>query len=109
MTAPALKSKAKIQWPWFILLFCLAAMLNSGLPAFNSAFVTLSHLGKIGLAVTLFLIGTGLNREALKKVGVRPLVQGLALWAVVGIGALWLIRLNWITSNAVCIGSGPRG
>ena len=96
VTALALKSKAKIQWPWFILLFCLAAMLNSVFPAFNSEFATLSHLGKIGLTVTLFLIGTGLNREALKKVGVRPLLQGLALWAIVGVGALWLIRLNWI-------------
>ena len=96
VTALALKSKAKIQWPWFILLFCLAAMLNSVLPAFDSEFAILNHLGKIGLTVTLFLIGTGLNRDALKKVGIRPLVQGLALWAVVGLGALWLIRLNWI-------------
>ncbi len=96
VTALTLKSKAKIQWPWFILLFCLAAMLNSVLPAFTSEFAALNHLGKIGLTVTLFLIGTGLNREAMKKVGIRPLLQGLALWAVVGVGALWLIRLNWI-------------
>jgi uncharacterized integral membrane protein (TIGR00698 family) len=95
-TAFLLKSKAKIQWPWFIVLFCVAAMLNSELPALNSEFAALSRLGKIGLTVTLFLIGTGLNREALKKVGIRPLLQGLALWAIVGVGALWLIRLNWI-------------
>src|SRR6202011_4971147 len=38
VVALTLKSKARIQWPWFILLFCLAALLNSLLPAFNSAF-----------------------------------------------------------------------
>ena len=96
VTALTLKSKARIQWPWFILLFCLAALLNTLLPAFNPAFGVLNHLGKIGLTVTLFLIGTGLNQETLKQVGVRPLLQGLALWIIVGAGTLALILFNWI-------------
>jgi len=95
-TAATLKSKARIQWPWFILLFCIAALLNTILPAFNPAFSTLSRLGKIGLTVTLFLIGTGLSKETLKKVGVRPLLQGLTLWIIVGTATLGLILLNWI-------------
>ncbi|HEV2470553.1 MAG TPA: putative sulfate exporter family transporter [Candidatus Sulfotelmatobacter sp.] len=95
-TAATLKSKARIQWPWFILLFCLAALLNTVLPAFNPAFSTLSRLGKIGLTVTLFLIGTGLSKQTLKKVGVRPLLQGLTLWIIVGTATLALILLNWI-------------
>jgi uncharacterized integral membrane protein (TIGR00698 family) len=96
VTAVILKSKARIRWPWFILLFCLAALLNTLLPAFNPAFGVLNHLGKIGLTVTLFLIGTGLNKETLKQVGVRPLLQGLALWIIVGAGTLALILFNWI-------------
>jgi uncharacterized integral membrane protein (TIGR00698 family) len=95
-TAVTLKSKAKIQWPWFILFFCIAALLNTLLPTFNPAFATLSRLGKIGLTVTLFLIGTGLNKETLKKVGVRPLLQGLTLWIIVGSATLALILVNWI-------------
>ncbi|HTZ82155.1 MAG TPA: putative sulfate exporter family transporter [Candidatus Acidoferrales bacterium] len=95
-TAATLKSKARIQWPWFILFFCIAALLNTILPAFNPAFSTLSRLGKIGLTVTLFLIGTGLSKETLKKVGVRPLLQGLTLWIIVGTATLALILLNWI-------------
>lgn len=95
-TAVTLKSKAKIQWPWFILFFCLAALLNTLLPVFNSEFLTLNHLGKIGLTVTLFLIGTGLNKATLKKVGVRPLLQGLTLWIIVGTATLALILMNWI-------------
>jgi uncharacterized integral membrane protein (TIGR00698 family) len=96
VTALILKSKARVRWPWFILLFCLAALLNTLLPAFNPAFGVLNHLGKIGLTVTLFLIGTGLNKETLKQVGVRPLLQGLALWIIVGGGTLALILFNWI-------------
>ena len=95
-TAVTLKSKAKIQWPWFILFFCLAALLNTLLPVFNSEFSALNHLGKIGLTVTLFLIGTGLNKATLKKVGVRPLLQGLTLWIIVGTATLALILMNWI-------------
>jgi len=95
-TAVTLKSKARVQWPWFILLFCVAAFLNTMLPVWNPAFAAFSRLGKIGLTVTLFLIGTGLNKETLKKVGVRPLVQGLTLWIVVGTATLLLILANWI-------------
>jgi len=96
VTAVALKSKARIQWPWFILLFCFAALLNTVMPAFSGTFGVLNHLGKIGLTVTLFLIGTVLNRQTLKQVGLRPLLQGLALWIVVGVSTLALILFNWI-------------
>jgi uncharacterized integral membrane protein (TIGR00698 family) len=95
-TALTLKSKARIQWPWFILFFCLAALLNTLLPVFAPAFGALNHLGRIGLTVTLFLIGTGLNKQTLKKVGVRPLLQGLTLWIIVGTSTLALILMNWI-------------
>ncbi len=96
VTAGALKSKARVQWPWLILLFCLAAMLNTLAPKFSSVFADFNHLGKIGLTVTLFLIGTGLNKETLKKVGVRPLFQGSALWLILGVSTLVLIRMHWI-------------
>jgi uncharacterized integral membrane protein (TIGR00698 family) len=95
-TAIFLKSKAKIQWPWFILFFCLAALLNTLLPTYSGTFGAMSHLGKIGLTVTLFLIGTGLNKQTLAKVGVRPLLQGLILWVIVGSSTLALILGNWI-------------
>jgi uncharacterized integral membrane protein (TIGR00698 family) len=96
VTAASLKSKARVHWPWFILLFVLAALLNTLLPLFNPAFGALHRLGKIGLTVTLFLIGTGLNKQTLKHVGFRPLLQGLILWIIVGAGSLALILANWI-------------
>jgi uncharacterized integral membrane protein (TIGR00698 family) len=96
ITAATLKSKARIQWPWFIAFFCLAALLNTELPALAPIFAGLSRIGKIGLTVTLFLIGSGLSKETLKKVGVRPLLQGLTLWILIGTGTLALILVNWI-------------
>jgi len=100
VTAVALKSKARIQWPWFILFFCLAALLNTVLPDlspnFSPVFNVLNRLGKIGLTITLFLIGTGLNQQTLKQVGVRPLLQGLILWIIVGTSTLALILFHWI-------------
>ena len=95
-TAVLLKSKARVQWPWFILLFCIAAMVNSLAPSLLPLSSALSRLGKIGLTVTLFLIGTSLNPQTLKSVGVRPLLQGLTLWIVVGAATLGLILFHWI-------------
>lgn len=95
-TAIFLKSKARIQWPWFIVLFCLAALLNTMLPTYSGTFGALNHLGRIGLTLTLFLIGTGLSKQTLAKVGVRPLLQGLILWLIVGSTTLALILGNWI-------------
>jgi uncharacterized integral membrane protein (TIGR00698 family) len=95
-TAVILKSKARIQWPWFILLFCLAVSLDTWLLQFRPVFVLFNHLGKLGLTATLFLIGTGLDSETLKHVGFRPFFQGLALWIIVGASTLTLIFFNWI-------------
>jgi len=95
-TAFAHKSRARVQWPWFILFFCMAAVANSYLPVFHLAYPVLSNLGKIGLTVTLYLIGTGLSMQTLRQVGIKPLVQGLVLWAVVAVTSLLLIRGGWI-------------
>jgi len=95
-TAVAKKSKVRVQWPWFILLFCLAAVANTYLSPLHAVYPTLHHLGILGLTVTLYLIGTGLSMKTLRQVGARPLVQGILLWIVVATGSLALIRGGWI-------------
>ncbi len=62
-TALVQKSKAKIQWPWFILFFCLASVANTYVGVFQPAYSVLRHLGILGLTVTLFLIGTGISKK----------------------------------------------
>jgi uncharacterized membrane protein YadS len=46
------------------------------------------------LVLTLFLIGASLSRKALREVGVRPLLQGLALWIAVCAAGLALVRFG---------------
>jgi uncharacterized integral membrane protein (TIGR00698 family) len=91
-TAAFNRSKTKVQWPWFILFFVLAAALATFVPEGARAWSALNSAAKAGLTATLFLIGTGISRATLRKVGPRPLVQGVALWAIVASTSLVLIR-----------------
>ena len=90
------KSNRRVHLPWFILFFVMAAVMNSYVPVLHSAYPPLARLGRLGLAVTLFLIGTGISRQMLRKVGVRPMVQGILLWVVVGSVSLLSILKGWI-------------
>jgi uncharacterized integral membrane protein (TIGR00698 family) len=89
-------TRAKIQWPWFIVLFCLAAVCNTYLPAGVAAYGLFSRAARIGLTATLYLIGSGISLATLKTVGHRPLLQGVILWLLVSVSSLWLIRQGWI-------------
>ena len=89
-------SGVRIQFPWFILFFVLAALANTYLPAQHSATKTFFTLGRFGLTATLFLIGTGISRTTLKEVGWRPLLQGVLLWLGVGLTSLYFIRIGFI-------------
>jgi len=96
-TAAVKRTRARIQWPWFVPVFVLAAVLNSAIPAGATEFHFLSVLGKIGLTATLFLIGAGVSRATIRQVGPRPLLQGFLLWAIVAVTSILVIRAGWIT------------
>jgi uncharacterized integral membrane protein (TIGR00698 family) len=95
-TAVVRGAKAKIQWPWFIGYFCLAAVCNTYLLAGAPVYSIAVKIAKIGLTATLFLIGSGISVATIKRVGPRPLLQGIILWLLVLVGSLWLIRIGWI-------------
>jgi uncharacterized membrane protein YadS len=85
--------KSRVQMPWFILFFLLAACVRSYSPsAVMPVYGWLLEIAKIGLAVTLFLIGSTLSRSAISRVGIRPLLQGVVLWILVAISSMWLVR-----------------
>ena len=86
--------KAKIAVPFFIFLFLLATVFRTYAPPQYfpiSSFDSLVMLAKKGLTVTLFLIGASLSREMLKKVGVKPFIQGVLLWILISIVSLWAV------------------
>jgi len=85
--------KVKIAIPYFIFFFLLATLVRTYMPGEfpSSVFDSLVNLAKAGLTVTLFLIGASLSRETLKKVGIKPLVQGVLLWILISIVSLWAV------------------
>jgi uncharacterized membrane protein YadS len=87
--------KARVQWPWFIAFFCLAAVANTYVGTGVAVYPWLVKAAKIGLTVTLFLIGSGISGATLRQVGVRPMVQGVVLWGIVSVVSLWVIRAGW--------------
>jgi uncharacterized integral membrane protein (TIGR00698 family) len=92
ITAVVFKNKAsKVKIPYFIGLFILAMICNTYFSRVTSVAPHLVSIAKIGLTVTLFLIGAGLNRSVLKSVGLLPLVQGVLLWISIAVGTLLAI------------------
>ncbi|WP_295036889.1 putative sulfate exporter family transporter [uncultured Fibrobacter sp.] len=82
--------------PWFIFLFAIAMVINTYLfPAIgvpSAVGTTIVTIAKRGFAITLFLIGTGLSKAALQKCGAKPFIQGVILWAAIGVGSLLAIK-----------------
>lgn len=92
LTAVIFKNKSsKIKIPYFIGLFILAMVMNTYFLKTAIIAPFLVSIAKIGLTLTLFLIGAGLNRNILKSVGIKPLFQGLILWIFIAIGTLVMI------------------
>lgn len=95
-TAILFKNKnSKIKIPYFIGLFILAMLLNTYVPATAIIAPHIVGIAKIGLTITLFLIGATLNVNTLKSVGVKPLLQGIFLWIfIAGLGLLSILYLK---------------
>jgi uncharacterized integral membrane protein (TIGR00698 family) len=83
--------KQKISIPYFIGLFILAMVCNTYFPVIHPFSARLVDLAKIGLTATLFLIGAGLSRSVLKSVGIKPLLQGIILWVIISVAALYAV------------------
>lgn len=90
------RNKAKVAIPWFIFLFVLASVVRTYVAAPAELFDWLVRLARIGLTVTLFLIGSQLSRQSLAKVGVRPLILGVVLWIVISAAGLWAVRATLV-------------
>jgi len=82
-TAWLKESRQRAKVPLFIIGFILAAAIRTLLPQYGDYWGELAAFAKQSLVITLFLIGAGLSREVLRKVGVRPLLQGVTLWLIV--------------------------
>jgi uncharacterized integral membrane protein (TIGR00698 family) len=86
------RKQARITIPWFILYFLIASIVRTYTPANPAVWDVLVRIARIGLTVTLFLIGAGLSRKSLAAVGARPLILGVLLWMVISGVGLWAVR-----------------
>lgn len=96
-TSAVKRSKTRVPWPWFILFFCLAAVINTYVSTFTHFDEWVFSVGRLGLTATLFLIGTGISVSTLKSVGWRPLLQGVVLWIAIAAVTLYLIQMRIIS------------
>ncbi|OPC59325.1 putative sulfate exporter family transporter [Elizabethkingia miricola] len=84
-------SVKKIKIPYFILGFIGAILLAYYFPQIKPFGEIMVFTAKKALNITLFLIASGLSMSSIKKVGVKPLVQGVLLWVFISVGSLLVI------------------
>lgn len=86
-----------VKRPWFIAGFLVMAALVTYLPPLQVPGQWVAFAARRLLVLTLFLIGVGLSREALRSVGLRPFLQGLLLWLIVASLGLGAVKLGLLT------------
>ena len=83
--------KKKIKLPWFILIFVVAIVFANLFPDFQTSYSHFAWLGKRGMVIALFLIGSNISIDQIKQSGVRSFALGIALWAIISVGSLFLL------------------
>lgn len=91
---PASPDAPPLKKPWFIAGFLATAALVTFVPVLQAPGHLVAIAARRVLVLTLFLIGAGLSREALRSVGLRPFLQGLLLWLIVGSLGLGAVKLG---------------
>lgn len=83
--------KKSIKFPWFILFFVLAIIFANTFPSFQPSYEHFSWLGRRGMVVALFLIGSNITISEIKKSGPRSFALGVILWMLISIGSLFFL------------------
>lgn len=95
------KSEAKAKFQWFLLGFLLAALVRSLAPQLDTLWNAGSLVGKHMMTGTLFLIGGGLGRAELRKIGAKPLVMAVVLWCIISSLSLAAVKLGLMPTLAI--------
>lgn len=90
------RSDEKTGIPLFIPGFLAAAAVRGLLPQFTLVWDGLFATARQALVVTIFLIGTGLSREVVRRLGVRPMLMGVLLWLIVSMATLMAVYYRLI-------------
>jgi uncharacterized integral membrane protein (TIGR00698 family) len=99
--AEAKSAGAKARRPWFIAGFVAVAALVTFVPALAPAGKLVAQGARQTLVATLFLVGAGVSRDALRAIGIRPLLLGVLLWVVVAAATLEAIHAGLLAPPAL--------
>ncbi|BDD11592.1 UPF0324 membrane protein (plasmid) [Fulvitalea axinellae] len=77
-----------VKIPWFILMFAGAIVFAWLFPQGWAVYDSLYWIGKKGMACAILLIGAGISVKAVKEVGPKSFLLGIALWVLIGSGSL---------------------
>lgn len=88
------KSKGKIKIPWFIGLFIISIVIAYLFPSGQNMFGHLSWLGKKGMVIALFLIGSNISLKEAKNAGFKSFVLGVLLWLFIGVSSFVALTMN---------------
>ena len=86
------KSAGKVKIPWFIGLFIISIVIAWIFPQGAATYSHFNWLGKRGMVVALFLIGSNISFADVKKAGVRSFVLGISLWILIGVSSFLMLR-----------------
>ncbi|MCE7993917.1 MAG: putative sulfate exporter family transporter [Roseivirga sp.] len=80
-----------MKFPWFVLFFVLAVVINYWLSIPDWLGTAIFQLSKTLMTIVLFLIGTTLGLTKLRTIGYKPLLFGTVLWVLVASSSAFLI------------------
>lgn len=80
-----------LKFPWFILYFVIAIVFSNLFSDWNETYTHLSWLGKRGMVVALFFIGSNISINEIKNAGLRSFIMGVILWIITAVVALTLL------------------
>ncbi len=75
-------------FPWFVVYFTIAAMVNTFFPLPEALTEGLTTMGKFMIVMAMSAIGLNTNLKKLILNGVRPITLGLSCWFVVAVVSL---------------------
>src|SRR5207244_8394078 len=87
-SSDGLENPSHIAIPWFIFFFLVASVIRTYVSGPWDAVV---YVARVGLTITLFLIGASLSRKSIAAVGARPLLLGVILWIVISSASLFAV------------------
>lgn len=85
------EDKGSIKFPWFILFFVVAIVFANIFPELQKSYTHFSWLGRRGMVVALFLIGSNITIKQIKQSGFKSFALGITLWAITALSSLFIL------------------